>query len=36
MVHSTSDCYIYRENLMDINDTLSISISTVESFCDTY
>ena len=35
MANSTSDCYIYRENSIDINDTLSISISIVESSGDT-
>lgn len=34
MVYRTSDCYIYRENLMDINVT-SISFSIVEPFSDT-
>ena len=30
MVHSTSDCYIYRKNLTDINVT-SISFYFVET-----
>lgn len=34
MVHSTSDCYIYRKNLTDINVT-SISFYFVEPFSDT-
>lgn len=34
MVHSTRECYVYRENLMDINDT-NILISIVEPFSDT-
>ena len=35
MAHSTSECYIYRENSIDINDTLSISIRIVEPSGDT-
>ena len=35
MAHSTSECYIYRENSIDINDTLSISISIGEPSGDT-